>query len=307
MLTARLYSGFNATAKCKGHSGALAYWLLSRALDKQGAGRVTAAEVKQAAMGELGWSLSKHRRAYNDALKLGLIMQGRNYIYLTGLVRTAKILNIETLGHSFVELPAAKVLKTSMALRSALWAAFHTGRPTQPRKKFSAPIARETLKELSSVGRKTQVRYEKRHNAARVGQVKKQTNYQILHGLQHKDLQAAREFVHPACFMYYGQVAKPLPNSYQSQLKSGRGRLKKANRSLRSLVCIGAGANAKVRKVFYTSAEEWLETVRREQTKPKNRARLLPLSALVGYKVSFGGARLWASSSFICPSHTNTK
>lgn len=306
MLTIRLYSGFSSSAKRKGYSGALALWTLARAIDAQGSGRITAAELRQAAIDELGWSRAKFQRGYRDALSSGLITKQRTHLYLTGLVRTAQLLQIDSLGHLFVDVPA-KVLKSSQTFRAALWAAFHTGRPTQPRKKLSAPISRATLTELSGVGRKTQARYERRHNASRVGQIKKQTNYQILHGLKESDLRGARENIHPACFMYYGQVAKPMPNSYKSLVQSGRGRLKKANRALRSLVCIGAGANAKVRKLYYASANEWLETVKREQTKPKNRARLLPLSALVGYQVSFGGAKLWASSSFVCPSHTNTK
>lgn len=168
-----------------------------------------------------------------------------------------------------------------------------------PRKGFSKPISRRCLSDLFAINRRTQARYEKRHNKNRAGKLKRRINFQILHGLYSRHLRGARENIHSACFMWGDKVAKPLPNSYQSGLKTSRGRLKKANRSLRSLVCIGAGASVPEPKVFYGSAKEWSQVCRRQQTKTKNIARAFPLSALIGYRYKHSACGIYYSSDAI--------
>lgn len=276
----RLYPGFVSVAIRKKHAGGLALWVLARALDTTGTGAVKESDLRQAAL-EV-WEPGKWYRCKQEAIGLGLLTPWKDgRLGLTGLHKVCIKLKVDDPGYNPV-IVKISAIKTAATFKAACFAAFHAA--GRGRNKAN-PISRATLTELTEsdervgLGRKTQSVYEARNNARRDGQTKANANF-ALTGIPAKHLAAARELVHPACYLWGGEVVRPLPNSYSSTLKLASGsRLRKVRRKLGSTLVHRCGAG-KVNRVFYDNAQEADKALRSPEA---------PAAALVFKKRSYKG------------------
>jgi hypothetical protein len=289
MTSVRLYPGLVSIATRKGHAAPLAVWHLARALDLAGAGRVELEDLR--AEGMKLWSRSKTYSAIREAARLGMVAlvnrrsDGARVVALRGLEYVARLFNVSDVGARPV-LARVSALRTAGTFKAAVFSAFHAGRKGAT----TRPISRETLQTLTGIGRRTQSRYEARNNGRRNGQVKRRANFAVLGPWQ--ALEAAREDVHGACYLYGGAAVRPLPNSYRStaELASGS-RLRKINRALGDPGGSGAGKHT---RVYFDDAESARKAANREQQQGRPTA-LQPAIFQRFYKdrLAYGGAGVW--------------
>lgn len=289
----RLYPGLISAALRKGHAGAIMLWTLARATDPSGSGMVGESEMKAAGLAV--WSSSKYRRYRRDALEMGLVFYqttntGRRLLRLAGLLSACQTLGVQDPGHAPV-LAQPTCLRTATQFRAACFVAFHTaGRG----RSASNPISRNTLKELTGVGKKTQRVYEVRNNKRRDGQVKATASF-LLTGLRADELQMARDFIHPGCFLYGNEVARPLPNTYQSSCQVAAGsRLRKVRKQLKHNLVETSGAGG-CGRVFYDKTDaEKLEKQARQPDRPGQPSALsVEKVAIIKEKKSYRGRNVY--------------
>lgn len=223
-----------------GHEQAYAVWLLARALDAQGRGRLELTALTLAAA-EYGFSPSRWKRWLAAALELGLLTTGRHgYVRLLGLKPVCLKLGVKGLPG----LPVA-VLATALSSigqwRANLWAAWHAGRSRRP----DVPIARDTLEHVTGVPARTQRAYEIRAGVARQENIVVDSEHPLTPAAAEAWALAQHELRdRPGAFVVTKKIrnskqlvafrAYHLPNTYQSPLATTkRGRRRQINRTVR--------------------------------------------------------------------------
>lgn len=228
-------------------------WLMLRYLDKEGRGSLRI-DNTTTLLTERNSSLRLYgKRHLRNLLKHGETLfwhRDRHHIWLHSAAKVAAALSIEKLHGQPVALPVRAILEGIGAFRAHLYTAFHSGRSRETTTgKEAAPIARETLAELSGVGVSSQRTYE-----ARVG-VRVRSNYAIgqLATKERTEKQAWQRG--SALFElkdFRGQQGKQgkvylawqLPNTYIGRHQPRpKGRQKRINRELKDLVMKGMPGN----------------------------------------------------------------
>lgn len=225
-------------------------WTLCREVDVMGTGYLPEAVVREEAL-KL-WTPEKYYRYRREARDLGLVTpwgkegNRKHEDRLSWLGLRSACISFNVMPGNQVVLASASCLTSVAKFKAASFCAFQAARNSEN------PISRETLKELTTVGRKTQSVYEQRNNARRDGQVKAKPSF-MLTGYSADHLRAAREEIHPSCFLWGGEVVRPLPNTYTSTIRTASSsRLRKVRKQLRNLV-IECGAG-KCGRLFYDEA-----------------------------------------------------
>ncbi|WP_420640516.1 hypothetical protein [Candidatus Leptofilum sp.] len=228
-------------------------WLMLRYLDSEGCGVIRIDIIKR----NLTKKTSKLRLCGKRQLR-NLLQDGegvywhrdKEHVWLRSAARVAFALGVDRLTGRPVALPTAALLDGIGTFRAHLYAAFHSGRAKEtPHGDQAMPIARETLEQLSGVGRSSQRNYEER-----IG-VDVQANFAV-GDLSTKENQEKRAWAKGQALFelkdYRGQqgrkgktyLAWQLPNSYSGQHRHRpRGRQKRINRKLKDLVMKGMPGN----------------------------------------------------------------
>jgi hypothetical protein len=238
------------------HEAAGRVWLLLRAIDVDGSGRLTVDEARARLAGkDSPWRCCGARRLRQLLAEgEGLFWQrdGRGRLWLRGAHRVAADLGVERATGFPVELPVAALLGGIQGVRAAFYAAFHSGRE-------SKPISRDTLQTLTGLAPRTQLDYDR---LARVGRRRNLAlgDRHSPAALQERAWQRGR-----AVFTFVdvrGRQGRPggeyvawhLPNSYEGpHTRRSRGSRKRLNRKLKDLVTKGIPGNAegRVERVFW--------------------------------------------------------
>lgn len=151
-------------------------WLLLRHLDQAGRGWLTLESVRQAlAAKDAPLRLCGPRQLRN------LLAQGetifwqrdRQRIWLRSAARVAAALQIPRLTTRPVVLPLSILQQGIGTVRAHFYASFHSGRAAELTPTPPAPVARQTLCQLTKRSRRTQRTYEKRAG------VRRQTNWAL--------------------------------------------------------------------------------------------------------------------------------
>lgn len=251
--TVRLYPDVGLAMLRADQAAAGRIWLLLHHLDRDGRGWVSLDQARERLAGEqsplrvCGWRQLRNLLARGDGLfwKRDPWQATESRIWLRSVMRVAAALEVERLLLRPVALPVAALLEGIGTVRAHFYASFHSGRAE------AGPIARSTLRRLSSVGRRTQRQYERRAG------VQQQRNWVI--GPAHSTREAQeRAWQHGrACFQFTDRRGKQgkeeatylawqLPNSYTGPHEpEARGRQKQINRRLVDLFMKGITGNGR--------------------------------------------------------------
>lgn len=244
-------------------------WLMLRYLDQEGRGAVRIDIITKALTKKSSELRLCGQRQLRNLLNDGegvFWNRDKEWVWLYSAAKVAYTLDVARLTGRPVALPVAALLDGIGAFRAHLYAAFHSGRAKEmpygdqacpfgklrassERSRRAMPIARETLEQLSGVGRSSQRNYEER-----IG-VDVQSNF-VIGDLSTKENQEERAWAKGQALFelkdYRGQQGKKgktylawqLPNSYsgQHQLRP-QGRQKRINRELKDLVMKGMPGN----------------------------------------------------------------
>jgi hypothetical protein len=226
-------------------------WLLLRLLDREGEGRLRIVVMEEAITNPDSPHRLCGQRQLRNLLKAGeglFWTRDREWLWLRSAAKVAYGLGATRLTGRPVALPLSVLLGGIGDFRAQLYAAFHSGR-SKPHGRQAMPIARQTLRDLSGVGRVSQRAYERR-----VG-VKAQTNYAVGEtAVPHTQEKRAGQ-QGTALFTLKdtdGQQGQPgqsylawqLPNSYDGrQQQRPKGRQRRINRELKDLVMKGMPGN----------------------------------------------------------------
>ena len=247
-------------------------WLMLRYLDREGSGVLRIDILTQHLTKRSSPMRLCGKRQLRNLLQDGegvYWTRDKEHIWLRSAAKVAYALGVERLTGRPVALPVAALLDGIGTFRAHLYTAFHSGRTKDtPYGEQAMPIARETMNELSGVGRSSQRAYE-----GRVG-IEVQANFAV-GDISTKENQENRAWVQgPALFElkdYRGQQGKKgktylawqLPNTYIGQHRHRpRGRQKRINRELKDLVMKGMPGNVegtndmqKPEKVYYPNGK----------------------------------------------------
>ncbi len=234
-------------------------WLLLRLLDEEGQGWLRVANVRQLLTKKNSDTYLCGWRQLRNLLRVGEGLywsRDQERIWLRSAAKVAFGLGVERLSGRPVALPLEALINGIGRFRAELYAAFHSGRvKTNPDGEAqAAPIARETLTNLSGVGETTQRRYEEQL-AREETAVAIQANYAIGNKANEKELEEKGWAQGQALFVledFRGRqgpkgrqyVAWQLPNSYTgSHQHRPQGRQRRINCQLRDLVMKGMPGN----------------------------------------------------------------
>ncbi|KAA3663019.1 MAG: hypothetical protein DWQ04_11795, partial [Chloroflexi bacterium] len=228
-------------------------WLLLRYLDQVGQGWLRVVKIrktfthKQSPIRVCGWRQLRNLLRQGDGI---FWTRDKTQIWLKSAANVAAALGVERLTGKPVAVPVRVLTGSIGEVRAHLYAGFHSGRSKEDRRQ---PIARETLVELTGVGRRTQLAYEA------VTGLSVQHNYAI--GERFSPETAEKHAWHQgqATFVLqdsHGAQGKPgrsyiawqLPNSYGGcHAHAPRGRQRRINRKLTDLMSTGASGNSSER------------------------------------------------------------
>lgn len=233
-------------------------WLMLRYLDRAGGGTLRIDIIEQQLTQKTSTSKGSPlylcgKRQLRNLLRDGegiYWTRGKECIWLRSAAKVACALGVEGLSGRPVALPVSALLDGMGTFRAHLYAAFHSGRMKDtPRGSQAMPIARETMTELSGVGRVSQRAYEKRAS------VKVQANFAVGDVATKENLENRAWEQGQALFElkdYRGRQGKKgktylawqLPNTYVGQHQQRpKGRQKRINRELKDLVMKGMPGN----------------------------------------------------------------
>jgi hypothetical protein len=234
-------------------------WLLLRALDEEGRGWLRVANIRPLLTKKTSTTYLCTWRQLRNLLHEGEGLywtRDEECIWLRSAAKVAFGLGVVWLSGRPVALPLEALLNGIGRFRAELYAAFHSGRvkTTPDGEPQAAPIARETLTNLSGVGETTQRRYEQQLEREETA-VHIQPNFAIGHKVSQQELEEKSWQQGNALFTledFRGQqgpkgrqyVAWQLPNSYTgSHQHRPKGRQRRINRQLRDLVMKGMPGN----------------------------------------------------------------
>ncbi|MDX1687302.1 MAG: hypothetical protein R3248_04900 [Candidatus Promineifilaceae bacterium] len=251
--TVRLYPDVGLALLRTDQAAAGRIWLLLRHLDQDGRGWVSLDQTRKQLAGKhsslrvCGWRQLRNLLARGDGIfwKRDPLQAAGSRIWLRSVTRVAAALEVERLSLRPVAIPIAALLEGIGTVRAHLYASFHSARSGE------APIARATLRRLSSVSRRTQQQYERRAG------VKQRRNWVVgpRHtggGAQERAWQQGRAY-----FPFTDRRGKQgeagatylawqLPNSYTGpHAPEAKGRQKQINRHLVDLFMKGITGNGR--------------------------------------------------------------
>jgi hypothetical protein len=246
-------------------------WLLLRLVDRAGEGKLRIVVVEEAITNPDSPHRLCGKRQLRNLLKAGeglFWTRDRDTLWLRSAAKVAHGLGVTRLTGRPVALPLPVLLGGIGDFRAQLYAAFHSGRGKPNNRARTMPIARQTLHNLSGVGRSSQRAYERRAG------VTAQTNYAVgetaAPHTQEKRAgqQGTAVFTLTDSDGQQGQqgqsyLAWQLPNSYDGRHQQRpKGRQRRINRELKDLVMKGMpgnveeGADAKrYGRVFFTNGK----------------------------------------------------
>jgi hypothetical protein len=253
-LSVKLYPDIGLAMLREEQTAAGRLWLLLRGLDEEGQGWLYTETVRELLTKKssdthlCGWRQLRNLLREGDGTYW---TRDTERIWLRSAGNVALSLGVVRLTGQPVMLPLEALVNGIGRFRAELYAAFHSSRSkTAPDgTEQAAPIARETLTELSGVGETTQRRYEE-ETAVHV-----RSNYAIgnratpeeiedkawQHGNAVFTLEDTRGQQGPKGREY---VAWQLPNSYEgNHQQCPKGRQRRINRQLRDLVMKGMPGN----------------------------------------------------------------
>lgn len=173
--------------------------------------------------------------------------RGRSRIWLHGIGRVCRWLEIERLSGQPVEIPVEKLCGSITEVRAWLMVAFLGGRKDQER-----PIARATIKKVTGVGRRTQRKYMR---ATRTRVVK---NTAVLGPYSPHALQRAQIHLGLPAYRRKGEIHYRMANSYKMPAcvqQVGNGRTKAINRRLDHCDSPGGGNGRQFSRWYYDDAK----------------------------------------------------
>ena len=228
-------------------------WLLLRYLDEEGTGALRIDVITKIFTAKSTTLYLCGKRQLRNLLRDGeniFWTRDKTQLWLRSAAKVAYALNVVRLTGHPIALPLEAMLSGLGVFRAHLYAAFHSGRVSDdmPQEK-ARPIARDTVAELSGVGRSSQRVYEKRLG------LKIQFNFAVGHVLT-KECQEEQAWKHGQALFelkdYRGQqgqkgktyLAWQLPNTYHGHHQHRpKGRQKRINRELNDLVMQGVPGN----------------------------------------------------------------
>ena len=230
-------------------------WLMLRYLDSEGCGVIRIDIIRRKLTRKNSQLRLCGKRQLRNLLQDGEGVywhRDKERVWLRSATRVAFALGVDRLTGRPVALPTAALLDGIGTFRAHLYAAFHSGRVREtPHGDQVMPIARETLEQLSRVGRSSQRNYEDR-----VG-IGVQPNF-VVGELSTKEAMEKQAWAKGQALFelkdYRGQQGKKgktylawqLPNSYSGQHRHRpRGRQKRINRKLKDLVMKGMPGNVR--------------------------------------------------------------
>ena len=228
-------------------------WLMLRYLDGVGQGFLRIDNLEDQLTNKTSDLRLCGRRQLRNLLKAGdgvFWTRDKAGVWLRSAARVAAALQVVQLTGRPVALPVAALLEGVGAFRAHLYAAFHSGRIKEtPDGRRAMPIARETMTELSGVGRSSQRVYEERVGIAvqanfAVGEVATKETRQKRAWQQGRALFDLKDYLGQQGKKGKTYLAWQLPNSYCGQHRHRpRGRQKRINRELKDLVMQGMPGN----------------------------------------------------------------
>ncbi|KAA3656635.1 MAG: hypothetical protein DWQ04_30565 [Chloroflexi bacterium] len=246
-------------------------WLLCRSLDGAGQGWFRIANLRRtlttdtSSLRVCGWRQLRNLLNQGNGI---FWTRDKERIWLKSAAHVAANLRVEKLTGKPVSVPVKALTGKIGQVRAQLYAAFHSGRARAAQRQ---PIARDTLAELTGVGRRTQLAYESLTGMA------VQHNYAI--GAPYSAETAEKHAWHQgqATFVFqdsHGTQGRPgrsyiawqLPNSYGGcHPHVAKGRQRRINRKLADLVTKGAPGNNKERfpKRYYPDGKQAVKTASR--------------------------------------------
>lgn len=247
-------------------------WLVLRYLDREGRGFLRIDNLRAQLTNKTSSLRLCGRRQLRNLLKDGAGVfwtRDKTGIWLRSATRVAAALQVEQLTGRPVALPVAAILEGVGTFRAHLYAAFHSGRLKEtPDGRRVMPIARDTMVQLSGVGRSSQRVYEDRVGIAvqanfAVGEVTTKEKWEKRAWQQGRALFELKDYLGQQGRKGKTYLAWQLPNSYRGQHRHRpRGRQKRINRELKDLVMKGMPGNGegmsetqKPEKVYYPNGK----------------------------------------------------
>jgi hypothetical protein len=229
-------------------------WLLLRYMDKRGSGWVDIDEAREKLTRRNAPLRVCGRRQLRKLLTQGegmFWLRQNNRIWLRSIAKTAAVLGVQRLTGLPIALSHSVLLQSIGTVRAHFYASFHSGRSSKGNHDVPRPLARERIKQLGHMSRRTQRRYEKRAN------IQCQSNYAIT---RHYSIESHQEQAWKrgrAVFLftdYQGKLGRKeatytawqLPNSYKGPHdRLARGQQKRINRKLVDLSMKGMTGNGR--------------------------------------------------------------
>lgn len=231
-------------------------WLLLRHLDAAGQGWLDVADVrthlssKGSALRVCGWRQLRNLMRQGEGI---FWQRQRDRLWLRSVAKTAAALNVWRLTGAPVAIPISVLTQSIGVVRAHLYASFHSGRAVggHAKGKSPKPIARQSLRAICHISRRTQRIYE------RTAKVQKQQNYAVGPQLHHPQAQELAWTHGPAAFQLTDHAGKhglpgrkylawQLPNNYFGPHdQKPRGRQKRINHQLSVLFTQGMTGNGK--------------------------------------------------------------
>jgi hypothetical protein len=228
-------------------------WLMLRYLDREGRGFLRIDNLKAQLTNKTSSLRLCGRRQLRNLLRDGAGVfwtRDKTGIWLRSAARVAADLQVEQLTGRPVALPVAAILEGVGTFRAHLYAAFHSGRLKEtPDGRRVMPIARDTMVQLSGVGRSSQRVYEDKVGIAvqanfAVGEVSTKEKWEKRAWQQGRALFELKDYLGQQGKKGKTYLAWQLPNSYTGQHRhQPRGRQKRINRELKDLVMQGMPGN----------------------------------------------------------------
>jgi hypothetical protein len=247
-------------------------WLMLRYLDQEGRGVIRIDIITKTLTKKSSKLRLCGQRQLRNLLNDGegvFWSRDKEYVWLYSAAKVAYALDVARLTGQPVALPVAALVDGIGAFRAHLYAAFHSGRMKNTLHGDQAkPIARETLEQLSGVGRSSQRSYEERvgidvqANFA-VGEVATKENQEKRAWAQGQALFELKDYRGQQGKKGKTYLAWQLPNTYHGQHRHRpRGRQKRINRKLKDLVMKGMPGNVggtsetqKPEKIYYPNGK----------------------------------------------------
>lgn len=225
-------------------------WLLARYLDREGRGWLRIANLrhtlthKKSALRTCGWRQLRNLLRQGEGI---FWARDKDRVWLRSAAKVAAALGVSGLTGRPVAVPVQALTESIGTVRAHLYAGFHSGREREERYK---PIARDTLAQLTGVGRRSQIIYEQEAG------IDVQHNFAVGEPVTAEAAVQERAWRNgQATFVLYddkGQQGRPgreyvawqLPNTYGGcHQRCRKGKQQQINRELAGLVEKGGPGN----------------------------------------------------------------